>query len=78
MQVIKRDGRKQDFSCLKIYTAIINACEAIDGTITDESKDLAKKISDSIGESLKKDATVEEIFEKFHKVNDEKQEAIYK
>ena len=61
MQVIKRDGRKQDFSCLKIYTAIINACEAIDGTITDESKDLAKKISDSIGESLKKDATVEEI-----------------
>ena len=61
MQVIKRDGRKQNFSCLKIYTAIINACEAVDGTITDESKDLAKKISDSIGESLKKDVTVEEL-----------------
>ncbi len=60
MQVIKRDGRKQDFSCIKIYTAIINACEAVDGKITEDSKNLAFKISKAIGE-LNKEMTVEEI-----------------
>ena len=60
MQVIKRDGRKQEFSCVKVYTAIVNACEAVDNEVTEESKDLAFKISKAIGE-MNKTMTVEEI-----------------
>ena len=60
MEVIKRDGRKQEFSCVKVYTAIINACEAVDKEITEESKELAFKISKAIGE-MNKTMTVEEI-----------------
>ena len=60
MEVIKRDGRKQEFSCVKVYTAIVNACEAVDKEITEESKELAFKISKAIGE-MNKTMTVEEI-----------------
>ena len=60
MQVIKRDGRNQDFSSTKIYRAVINACEAVDGQITEDSKNLAFKISKAISE-LNKEMTVEEI-----------------
>ena len=55
--VIKRDGREDVYNPNKIYTAISKAFTEVDGVVTDESK----VIIDRITESGKKKMSVEEI-----------------
>ena len=61
MNVVKRDGQVVDYDKNKVILAVLAAFQEVDGEITEESQNIAKKIADFIEQIKKKKITVEEI-----------------
>lgn len=61
MNVVKRDGQVVDYDKNKVILAVLAAFQEVDGKITEESQNIAKKIADFIEQIKKKKITVEEI-----------------
>lgn len=61
MNVIKRDGRVVLFDKTKIRDAVLKAFQEVDNNITNESSDIADKISDEIENHTGNDLTIDDI-----------------
>ena len=61
MNVVKRDGQVVDYDKNKVILAVLAAFQEVDGEITEESQNIAKRIADFIEQIKKKKITVEEI-----------------
>ena len=62
MRIIKKDGRKANFSKEKLITSILNAFESVDGEITEYAQIKANNIAEYIeNEKLVPGITTEEI-----------------
>lgn len=61
MNVIKRDGRVVLFDKLKIRDAVLKAFQEVDNNITNESSDIADKISNEIENRTEDDLTIDDI-----------------
>lgn len=61
MNVIKRDGRVVLFDKTKIRDAVLKAFREVDGDITNESSDIANRISDEITSNAKDNSTIDDI-----------------
>ena len=61
LNVIKRDGRVVLFDKTKIRDAVLKAFQEVDNNITNESSDIADKISDEIENHTRNDLTIYDI-----------------
>lgn len=61
LNVIKRDGRVVLFDKTKIRDAVLKAFQEVDNNITNESSDIADKISDEIENHTGNDLTIDDI-----------------
>ena len=61
VEVIKRDGRKEDFNRCKIRDAVLHAFYDVDGEASKADLTIAEKISDEISNVKKKSLHVEDI-----------------
>lgn len=61
VEVIKRDGRKENFNRNKIRDAVLHAFKSVDKSITHDDLVIADKIADEISNLKKKNMGVEEI-----------------
>ena len=61
VEVIKRDGRKEDFNRYKIRDAVLHAFHDVDGEVNNADLTIAEKISDEISNTKKKSLHVEDI-----------------
>lgn len=61
VEVIKRDGRKENFNRNKIRDAVLHAFHDVDGDLTKNDLAIAEKIADEIAKVKKKSVNVEDI-----------------